>query len=378
MKCKTKVKSKDNNTQAFLALVRAGLWGENASLLPYGEADFSVIYQLAEEQSSVGLITAGLENVKDIQIPKETLLTFIGRTMQIEQQNKEMNEFIEVLIKFLRKNGVYSLLVKGQGVAQCYDKPLWRACGDVDLLLNSDNYELAKSVLTPKAVDVKTEFTYFKHLAMTIDGWEVELHGTRQSRLSRRIDSELDIIQDSCFKGGEVRAWQNGNTDVFLPGVNADVVFIFTHILHHFFFEGVGVRQICDWCRLLWTHRSEIDVPVLEHRLRKMGLMSEWRAFAAYAADWLGMPTVAIPLYSGDRKWSRKAARIKNFIIRVGNFGHNIEKISRHKPYLIRKLLSFGEHIVYVLRQFMVFPLDSLRFVGEVVRSGLHGVMKGE
>lgn len=368
----------NNNFGAFYALLRAGLWGEEASLLPYGDVDFLAIYQLAEEQSTVGLITAGLENVKDIQIPKETLLTFIGRTMQIEQQNKAMNEFIGVLIRFLRKNGIYSLLVKGQGVAQCYENPLWRSCGDVDLLLDSDNYELAKNVLTPKAVDVKTEYTYFKHLAMTIDGWEVELHGTRQSRLSRRIDSELDIIQESCFKGGDVRAWQNGETDIFLPGINADVIFVFTHILHHFFFEGVGVRQICDWCRLLWTYRDNVDIALLDQRLREMQLMSEWKAFAAYVVDCLGMPVEAMPLYSNARKWSRKAARISSFVIKVGNFGHNNKKISRHKPYLIRKFLSLLEHLYYVMRQFMIFPFDSLCFMGEVIRSGWHGVVKGE
>ena len=34
-----------------------------------------------------------------------------------------------------------------------------------------------------------------------------------------------------------------------------------------------------------------------------MGLMSEWKAFAAVAVDWLGMPVEAIPLYSSNRKW---------------------------------------------------------------------------
>jgi len=372
------VRKQDKTIDAFFTLLRSGLWGTDVNLFPFEEVDYSVLYTLAEEQSSVGLITAGLENVKDSKVPKEVLLNFIGNTMQVEQQNKAMNIFVAVLTRYLRTNKVYSLLIKGQGVAQCYKRPLWRACGDVDLLLDSENYEKAKTVLTPRAVDVRTEYTYFKHLAMVIDGWEVELHGTRQTRLSRRIDRELNVIQDSCLKGGEVRAWQNGETDIFLPGVNADVMFVFTHILHHFFFEGIGVRQICDWCRLLWTYRDDLDVPLLEQRLRKMQLNSEWKAFASYAVDWLGMPIEAMPLYSNAEKWSRKAAKINNFVIKVGNFGHNNEKISRHKPYLIRKFLSLCEHLVYMLRHFMIFPLDSLRFMGEVIRSGWHGVMKGE
>ena len=39
-----------------------------------------------------------------------------------------------------------------------------------------------------------------------------------------------------------------------------DIILVFTHILEFPFIGGVGLRQICGWCRLLWTYRSEIDV----------------------------------------------------------------------------------------------------------------------
>mgnify|MGYP007016824113 CR=1 FL=1 len=35
-----------------------------------------------------------------------------------------------------------------------------------------------------------------------------------------------------------------------------------------------------------------------------MGLMSEWKAFGAYAVEFLGMPVEALPLYSADAKWN--------------------------------------------------------------------------
>ena len=41
------------------------------------------------------------------------------------------------------------------------------------------------------------------------------------------------------------------DVQVFLPAPDCDVVFLFTHILHHFFFEGIGLRQFCDLCRFL-------------------------------------------------------------------------------------------------------------------------------
>ena len=51
--------------QAFFALLRAGLWEKDVRLVPYGEIDFSAILDLAEEQSVVGLLAAGIEHVVD-------------------------------------------------------------------------------------------------------------------------------------------------------------------------------------------------------------------------------------------------------------------------------------------------------------------------
>ena len=355
----------DNNTLAFFELLRAGLWEKEARLSQYQDIDYSAIMQLAEEQSVVGLITAGLEQVKDVKVPQEWLLQFIGSTLQIEQQNQSMNEFVARLIERLRKEDVYAILVKGQGIAQCYEKPLWRASGDVDLLLSEANYEKAKNVLIPLAIDVEKEFKTFKHLGMTMqDGSVVELHGTLHSRLSNRVDSVIDLAQKDIFYGGNVRSWQNGNTTVFLPSPDNDVIFVFTHILHHYYIEGIGLRQICDWCRLLWTYKESINPRLLETRINEAGLVTEWKAFAALAVDWLGMPVEAMPLYSADKKWSRKAKQIVTFVLKSGNFGHNRQRATGKLNSALLKAKDFARHA-------RVFPLDSVKFFWHFMLDGI-------
>ena len=138
------MQSLDNNTQAFLALVRAGLWETDVQLLPYGIIDFNVIYRLAQEQSVVGLVAAGVEHIVDIKVPKEIALVFVGEALQHELRNIAMNHFIGGLIEKLHTRGINAVLVKGQGVAQCYERPLWRAAGEVDLFLDGEDYYKAK------------------------------------------------------------------------------------------------------------------------------------------------------------------------------------------------------------------------------------------
>ena len=123
----------------------------------------------------------------------------------------------------------------------------------------------------------------------------------------------------------EVRVWKNGETDVFLPAPDEDVFFVFTHFIKHFYKEGMNLRQICDWCRLLWTYRDSLNHGLLEKRIRKAGLTSEWKAFAALAVNYLGMPIDAVPLLDvrclkEDGRWKRKADKICTFILEVGNF----------------------------------------------------------
>lgn len=369
----------NQTTEAFLALLRAGLWEQSTQLLPFEPLDFEGIYQIADDQSVVGLVAAGLEHVEDRKIVKPEALPFLKKVFAQEARNASMNVFIEALVEKMRGVRIYSLLIKGQGIAQCYSRPQWRSAGDVDFLLDDLAYERAKVLLLPLASSSLVEGKYTKEQEMTIDSWSVELHGTLRTGLSRRIDRVLDQVQGECCGQGAVRAWNNGGCTVFLPAPMQDVFVVFTHIIKHFYKGGIGLRQICDWCRLLWTYRETIDKALLESRLRSMGLFSEWRAFAAFTVETLGMPKEAMPLYNAATKWKRKANRIQKFIIKVGNFGHNRDMSYYKKfPYLIRKTISFSQRISDLCRHTLIFPLDSLRFFPSIVFNGLRSAAKGE
>lgn len=367
----------NKDQRAFIELVKAGLWEKSARLSFSDGLGVDAICNLADEQSVVGLVAAGLDNgnkAHNLFDPKGIVLQLIGQTLLLEKQNAAMNAFIGGLIEKMRKVGIYAVLVKGQGVAQCYERPLWRACGDVDLLLSDDNYEQAKAFLRPLASSVEEEVEYKKHLSMMIDGWVVELHGTLRSGLSSRLDKEIDDAQKAVFYGRQVRSWMNGKTQVFLPSADNDVFFIFTHFLKHFYKGGLGLRQICDWCRLLWTFRVELNQRVLESRLRKAGLVSEWKAFGAFAVEYLGMPSEVMPLYSSEKKWKRKADRICSFIMEVGNFGHNRDNSYYNKPFMFRKAFSFGRRCEDLFRHARIFPLDSLKFFWGITVTGVKAV----
>ena len=112
----------NKNTQAFFALIRAGLWEKgnenfNSNDNINKDVDWGKVYQLAAEQSVQGLALAGIEKTNANRPPQELLLQWIGEVQMIEQQNKAMNGFEAKLIEKLREADVYAILVKGQGIA---------------------------------------------------------------------------------------------------------------------------------------------------------------------------------------------------------------------------------------------------------------------
>lgn len=345
------MKPRKNVVSAFYALLRAGLWERKVQLASYQPLDWKALCSYAERQSVVGLLGAGLDYVEDVRLQKKDVAPFISSVYGLESRNRAMNDFLAAQVERMREAGIFVLLVKGQGIAQCYERPLWRMCGDVDFLLDQENYLKATALLSPLASRSKKEGRYSKHLGLTIDSWPVELHGSLRSGLSSRVDRVIDAVQEESFRNKEVRVWKCGPTDVLLPSVDNDIIFVFTHYLKHFYKGGILVRQVCDWCRLLWAYRGSVQIDLLEKRLRRMGLMQEWKTFAAFAVTYLGMPSDAMPLYDPSPRWSKKAGRVSAYIL---SFGYLEGRSSKNGK--LRRVRSLSR----------IFPWSVLRFLPSI------------
>lgn len=86
----------------------------------------------------------------------------------------------------------------------------------------------------------------------------------------------------------------------------------------------------------------------------------------------------AMPLYSVDARWSRKAARIVFDVLKVGNFGQKHRRDYSGMSYLKRKCVSSLTRLSDMLRHFPLFPKDSIVFLGGVIRSGVYAAVRGE
>ena len=175
-----------------------------------------------------------------------------------------------------------------------------------------------------------------------------------------------------------VRAWKNGDGWVMLPSANNDVVFVFYAFLEAFL-------QGRDWASAdLRLVSAVVDFPGRIGCGGAGGTFEEDGACVrvedgTFAVEYLGLPREAMPLYSDEACWKKKASRICSFVMEVGNFWHNRDNSYYSKyPYMIRKAVSLGRRCGDIWRHAMFFPLDSIRFFPMIVWNGIGAAMRGK
>lgn len=103
-----------------------------------------------------------------------------------------------------------------------------------------------------------------------------------------------------------------------------------------------------------------------------MGLMTEWKAFGAFAIKYLGMPTEAMPLYSATSGYKRKANRICARILKSGNMGQNCDGSYRLKePQWKADIITMGHRVGEYFGLMRIFPWDATVFMKNYLKQKL-------
>ena len=369
---------KELTDRQFFALLRAALWNEVPEVAPFaGGTDWEALYRLAYEQTSVPLVTDGINRLPSALLPAEPerLDPFLGDMMATAKRNRVLDGFIPKLFNALQ--GIPVVLVKGQSLAQDYLTPERRSPGDIDLLLLPSSYEAAKAVLLPKATSVEEEDLETWHQGMHFKSIEVEIHGSISTLMSRKLDRQLAAMLEQQLDGRPLPKVSIGGAEIPVPEAGFNAVYIFVHFLQHYWSGGVGLRQLTDWMTFLSVHKREIDPVLLERCLQGLGLLHLWKVFTGFAREYLGCPAEKLPLAAAPDP--RKNARIWKFIRRSGNFGKNVDRARKDESYLVRKVHSLWRLVIADrLRHFRVFPRESLRFFFGAFGYGLQRLAKGE
>ena len=368
----------------FLELLRAGLWGVAADPENFkpDSVDWKAVLRVAKEQTMLAVVADGIETLpKELWPPKEVMMKLAMMRLKIEQTHVLLNSTIAQIVRALDAQGVPSVLLKGQGIAQNYLRPESRTCGDIDLYTGHGGYqkafEIIESLHEGRAHKEAAECEH--HLHTSLNGVEVEIHRLASFLHGKRMNANFQKwtqeSMDALFGTDRLAVWDNGGTPVALAPATYNAFFILHHAVRHMTTEGVGFRQICDWTMLLHKCHAQVDVELLGRKLKELRMERIWQEFGRLAVGLLGLPASELPLAPADLTPGRKTHELLQHIFISGNFGRFDANGRDHSqvPYLVRKWRSFTFQSRRLMKLFSLFPGYSLAymwhwFTGAIVR----------
>ena len=216
--------------------------------------DWQELYSFASKQAILGLCFEGIERLgkeypeelKRNPIGRELLMTWMGKAQQIRRQNMKVNAVAGKLFAMLREDGMRCCVLKGQGNALMYPNPYSRTPGDIDVWINASRERIME--YARKTFELGDDIR-LQHLETSLDGVPVELHFFPCSMNNPIYHARLQkwFRRNADLQCSHIVGLPDGAGDIAIPTTAFNVVYQLTHLYHHFFDEGIGMRQITDY-----------------------------------------------------------------------------------------------------------------------------------
>lgn len=353
----------------FLELLRAGLWGGCPDVTLFqGEVNWKAIFKIAREQAVQVLVADGMEALPEHLAPKkETIYKVAIRRTTNSLANKVQKSLINRITTLFNEEGIPSILLKGQGVAQNYQKPESRMCGDIDIYVGMENFDKACAILKREgATDLTNQEEHESHIALDLDGSTIEVHKKSDVISNKKLNESLQEWNtrylDTKLADGSLPVWDNEGTAINLPDPTYNAFYIIHHAVRHMLSEGIGLRHVCDWMIFLYTHYDQIDAEELKATLTEFKMTQAWEQFGALATEFLGFPEEYLILPPIKQNES-KAPLLLNHIFSTGNFGqYSKEKRDSKSRYLKRKWHNFRFQMSRLFKLYRILPDYTLTF----------------
>ena len=173
-------------------------------------------------------------------------MTWMGKAQQIRRQNMKVNAVAGKLFSMLREDGLRCCILKGQGNALMYPNPYSRTPGDIDVWIDASRERIME--YAQKKFELEDDIR-LQHLETSLDGVPVELHFFPCSMNNPIYHARLQkwFRRNADLQCSNVVGLPDGAGDIAIPTTAFNVVYQLTHLYHHFFDEGIGMRQIIDY-----------------------------------------------------------------------------------------------------------------------------------
>lgn len=232
---------------------------------------------------------------------------------------------------FLTDNGIDHVFFKGSQLKEYFPVPEFRLMGDIDLLIRLEDRSRAKTAFLKNGYTITEDngpvYNYKK------DNILVECHTKIVSGKVGNANAEEffeDAINHATFEN------HRGTLDV-----QYNLMYLLTHIAHHFWFYGAGAKMILDLAVIIKRFNPSIDAVV--DNMKDLHLDEFARVIFTVCYDWFNV----------GKAYDCDTDKAKEFLISHGAFGNTNRSIA---AVVKRKALEEGHTSALATRLSLLFP----------------------
>ena len=302
--------------------------------------DWRLLYEFASKQAMLGVCFDGIERLgKEYPevlrlnpIGRDVLMAWMAKAQQIRRLNMNVNGVAAKLYSMLKEDGLRCCILKGQGNALMYGNPYLRNPGDVDVWVNANREVIME--YGRRNFDLEDDIRY-QHLETTMDGVPVELHFMPCVMNNPIYNARLQkwFWRNADLQCSNVVELPDGAGEIAVPTTAFNVVYQLCHLYHHFFDEGIGMRQMVDYYYVLvkseegrvkncTATEGKANVTSLQRELKHLGLWKFAGAVMYVLHVVLGLPEERMIRPMDVRRGELLLSEILN----GGNFGKHFTK----------------------------------------------------
>ncbi len=313
----------------------------------------------AKKQSLIGVFFSGVERLPQEQRPpRKILLKWYLMSEKTKERNLRLNKMAVRLVEQYIADGFQVCILKGQGNALLYPDPMRRSSGDIDIWMKPAGEDVdMKTVRTAVnqyvAAHYRNPGIRFYHAEYHVDKIPVEAHYMPGIMNNPFYNARLQRYYKER-QGEQFSHWKelpNDAGQIPVPTYEFNVIFQLAHMMHHYFDEGIGLRQMMDYYYLLKTRDDDgYKKEDIKPTLKELGL---WKFAGAvmYVMQYVFLLEQEYMIAPVDKM---RGEDLLKEILKGGNFGKYSELAEHHSgsKYMMKNWRS--------LRLIKDYPAEAL------------------
>jgi hypothetical protein len=358
----------DDQVNRFMAFLRFSLDDKRVLPVDFKQMDWKELFNFGDQQAINGVLYHGLTKLQstDPRPDKYTIFEWYSCYEQIKEDNQRIYGEVASLTSQLFRDGYKGCVLKGQGNAMMYPDPYMRTSGDIDMWTLPTKRRLAEyGPIKNETLDI------IRYVLLHDKQAQIEYHHIDYNLFNQ---TPVEIHYTPSFMGNlfyeyRMKRWfEKNKKEQFsklydVPGIEGgklcfptdkfNCIFQLSHIMHHFFFEGIGLRQVIDYYYLLKRGLNDDEKREIVHVIKWLNMSKFAQGLMWVLKEKLGLQSQFLYMEPNGKIGNL----LFNEIVKSGNFGFWDER------YDFSNLPLYRQYILEIYRNLhyaIYFPSETI------------------